>query len=376
MAVYQRPTYEEILDYLIEQGKALMTKIRNWRVGGVVYSLLATISKGFDRLCEVVDSALNKAFWDTSSGEHLDRIANLVDAPRKAAQKTKGRVIYGRNSSGAAVPIPAGAVVETQTMDDGQTRRYLVIDNGTLSEGELEVEVAVIAQATGGRYNVGAGDIDTMATPITGIDYVRNDQVAFWIDELGADLETDEELRARLPGAWPRLNYPGVKGMYANLAMTHDGVKTAKTVVGLRGEGTVDVIITSDTEDAQPTPTLIAEVQADIDAIKPDEADVLVRGPDAVFEDIEVVITKSLAGGEVKQIAFDVEAAIEDLFLPSTNSRAFGVGDPLNRAYVAYTAMNVPYAANCQVIKPTEDKTIGVDALLRPGPITVHVVGG
>jgi len=376
MAIYERPTYAEFLEWLIAQAKTLMTAIKNWRVGGVVYTLLATVAKGFDKLLDVVDTALAMAFWDTSEGEYLDRIANLLNSPRQQARKAEGRVMFGRDVAGGPVEIPVGRVVSTTPMSDGQPRRFVVSALATLPDGALDVEVPVIAQVVGSRYNVAAGQITELVTPITGIDYVHNDQTTYWLDVEGTDREEDATLQARLPLALSRASLAGVRTLYESIAAPIAGVLTVKSWPHGVALGQVDVLITGGADDAQPSPALIAQAQAAIDVVKPDLSNVVVRGPREHEIDIEVSVVKSLAGGEVGQIRQATYDAIQALFLPSSNARVFGTGNGFVRATLAAEIMQVAdYVANVHVIAPPEGVTVDPDELLRPGTITVNVVG-
>jgi len=375
MANYDRPTYQQVLDTLIGEGKDLMTAVKNWRVGGVVYTLLATVAKGFSKLYDVVDSALAMAFYDTSKGVYLDRIATLLDAPRTPASKAEGRVMFGRDVTGIAREIAVGRVVGTVALADGQPRRFVVAETTTLPAGSLEVEVPVIAQAVGAAYNVAAGQIDQLITPVTGIDYVSNELDTYWLDTEGTDRETDEAVQARLPLALARPSVPGARTLYESIALPVEGVLSARSWPHGVALGQCDLMITGGAIDAQPSPALVAEVQAALDAVKPDLENIVVRGPDAKIFDIEVTVTQSLAGGEAAQIAVDVKAAIADLFLPSSNERAFGIGNGFVRAALAAEIMQVPYVANVNVIVPDADETVDTDELLRTGTVTVYVVG-
>lgn len=373
MAVYTKPTYEEILDHLITQAKVLMTTIGNWRVGGVIHTLLAVVAKGLGRLYDVVDTAIANAFPDTATGAHLARWATLLYAPVQAAVKTEGRVVFGRATAGGAVSIPAGRVVGTAAMADGVPRRFVVVTTTTLEDGELEVEAPVIAQSAGARYNVGNGQINVLVTSIPGITFVRNDDG--WIDVDGSDAETEATVQARLPLALARLNTAGIGSLYEAVARGVTGVRSAKSCAHLVEVGRVEVLITSDADDAQPSALLIETVQAAIGAVKPDEATVVVGGPSPVAIDVTLTVIRSLVSPSEASLRAAVLIAIDDLFLPSTNLRAFATGNGFVRATLAAAIMQVTGVANVNVIEPAIDVSVDPDELLRPGTVAVTIVG-
>ncbi len=376
MAEYVRPTLEQILSGLVTWGQTQCTRIKNWTVGGVFHSLMGVFAAGLDALYEVVDTALSLAFYDSSAGAFLDRIATLHNRPRRAAREAEGRVVFGRLTTGGAVSIAAGVIVATQVQADGQDRRFVVAETTTLAAGELEVEVPVIAQAAGSRYNVSAGAIDTLVTAVTGIDYVNNEQTGtdYWLDVEGTDIETDAELQARLPLAWSELSYAAPHEKYKSLALSVTGVYAAAVDPNApRGDGTVNVYLWG--TGGAPTAALIAEVQDLIDTIKPELADVLVLSATPVTVDMDMTVTKSLAGGEPASIAVGVEAAVNELFLPSDNALAFQIGEAFKRASVAAASMQVAYVANVNMIAPAADVAMGAGEIAQPGTITVNVVG-
>ncbi len=111
----------------------------------------------------------------------------------------------------------------TITANDGQTGYDVSVSTGgggaSLAVNEIWTPVAVTALVAG-RVLVNTGQIDTIVTPVTGMNQV--DQFADGVQ--GRDVETDAELRIRITGV--RLGEATVEAIRSRLLDEVDGVTT------------------------------------------------------------------------------------------------------------------------------------------------------
>lgn len=375
MAVPSIKQFSEILAELITEGKERMPKVKNWVSGGVFHSIFAVFAKGLAALYAAVSQAIDLTFVASSEGVYLRRIADQWGKPAADAVAARGRVIFFREETTGEKTIKAGSWVATDTGEDGTRRRFFTLAEATLEDGEAEVEVAVEAEDGGSDWNVGGGTITVIDSSLPGVDGVRNDQEDGWLDREGADAEDDDGLKERLPLRWAEVSLGKVGEAYKSAALAIAGVVTV-TVDSLapRGDGTVDIIITSTAEDGLPSVDLLAECQAAVDLLKPDEADVLVRGPTPYSIDYHVRLTQSLAGGDAATIQAAAEAAIDALHLPGTGTYRFLVGEPVTLARIFATLIAVPYVANVVILEPASDIDVGRSGMAVKGAVTVEVL--
>ena len=372
MAKYSPPTYAEILASLIAEGKARLTRITNWVVGGIARSILAVVAYGLAALYAVVDSAVALAFADTSYGYWLDLIAALLGLKRNAARKVAGRVVFSRAGSGSSGSIPSGTIVATTALSDGSVLRYRTTAAVAYPGGPFEVEAPVEAESVGARYNVGAGAISVKVSTLPGVDGVHN--ADDWIDLEGTDDESDDHLKERLYARWAAFSYGGTRELYLSVALGVNGVGTAAVdAQAPRGDGTIDVIVTGVAGD--PSPALITAVQVAVDKVKPLEARVLAKAARDRTIDVSVRLVKSLTGGEPAAIQAAGEDAVEGVFLPSDDARAYQIGEKGTRAKLAGVLIQVPNVANIDVVLPGDDISVDPDEVLKLGTLTVVVVG-
>ncbi|MDP8255077.1 MAG: baseplate J/gp47 family protein [Candidatus Alcyoniella australis] len=354
-------------------------KVRNYRRGGVWRTLLWLVARAAAALYSLIELAVNMAFLDYWEAEPqssqtssivLDWIAGLLDVQRKTARKAQGTVTVGRNDASGSTTFPAGAVVATVQDDQGLTLRFVCDADVILAAGEAEKSVAVTAENVGSSYNTGGGLITVLESAIEGIDYVRNPED--WITVEGCDTETNGKLAARCRLKWQELSYG--PGLYESLAQAVQGVESVTVVDNNpRSVGTVDVIIEGSA--GSPSPALLAAVQAHIDSCKVGTDDVLVQGPTAKLLDLSVVATKHYQEGELSAFLAAVEAAMADLFQPSSADYAFHMGENYRRKKVTDAAAEIEHCVNFEVQTPSlAEIEIGSNELLQPGTVTVRVV--
>lgn len=372
MATPEIKTFTTILADLVAEGKARMTRITNWATGAVVHSILAVAAKGLEQLYIALARAIDLAFVDTATGIYLDLIGALIGVTRQAAVAAQGTVTLSRSTGASELVIAAGKIVGTEADANGVARRFKTDDVATMGVGVLSIEVAVTAEDDGVAWNVGSGTITRVYSTVPGVSVTNGED---WLTHEGDDEETDDDLRERIRVRWAAFSYGGTREAYESHAREVAGVDTV-TVDALapRGEGTVDVILTSTAPDGLPTSEVVDAVQLLVDERKPVDADVLVKAPTPVTVDIHVRLVQSIAGGDADTIEAAAEAAIEAMFLPNTGAYRFGVGQDVTHARIFATLIAIPYVDNVQVVEPATDTGIAPDELARLGTVTIEVV--
>lgn len=215
---------------------------------------------------------------DTAEGEFLDRWARIYGIERKAATQAVGAVTF-TGTNGAT--IAAGTRL---TRPDGT--QFQTASLGTIAGGLVLVNVSAVLGGAAG--NLLASTQLALVTAIPGV--IGTATVAATGITGGAELEADDDLRARL---LTRIRNPpqgGAASDYVQWALAVPGVTRAWAYSSYRGPGTADLTFVMDGR-ANPIPLTadVAAVQAYIDARRPVTADSLVFAPTGVL--VPVTIT-------------------------------------------------------------------------------------
>jgi uncharacterized phage protein gp47/JayE len=368
MAVPTIKDFTTLLADLVAEGKTRMTAVTNWATGAVVHSILAVCAKGLEALYQALQRAIDLAFADTSEGVYLERIAAQLGVDFQEAVKAQGTVTFSRDDSTGAATVPAGTIVGVV----GGVR-FIVDAEVTAADGEDTIDAEVTAQLAGIAGNAGAGTIAEIVSVLSGWDAVTNGED--WLTREGDDAETEAEWAARVALRWAAFAYGASAETYESHARESTGVALVKVnSLAPRGEGTVDVVVTSTAEDGVPTPELIEAIQDTIDARKPVDADVLVKAPTLVEVDVHVRLVQSLTGGDAATIEAEAEAAIGGLFQYTTAVLNFGIGDDVILAKLFAACIAVAHVDNVVIVEPAADVELGSDQLAALGTLTVEVI--
>jgi uncharacterized phage protein gp47/JayE len=196
-------------------------------------------------------TANDDAFIEAKAWEH--------DLTRKSESKAQGKVrFYRAAASGPSLLIPAGTVVQTDAIN-GTVYRVLTIDDSILPQNSLSVLVAVIAEQAGAAYNLGAGYYHVLPESVTGIGSVSND--ADWIDVLGADAESNDDLKLRTRNAFTAAAPWHIDAVYRAMLTERAGLDADNIFFehdAPRGPGTANAYILLDT--GEPSSELITDL--------------------------------------------------------------------------------------------------------------------
>lgn len=230
---------------------------------------------GLHGLYGELDYLARQLFPDTAEEAYLDRWASIWKVLREQPTAAGGAVAF---TGTAGLIVPAGTVL---TRSDGVA--FTVAADAALAGSPATVTGTVTATATGSAGNTDAGSILTMQSPIAGI----ASSATVGADGLGggADVETDDGLRARLLDRIQQPPQGGASNDYVTWATGVAGVTRAWTLPKWLGAGTVGVTFVMDGRaDIIPLGADVAAVQAAIEAPfnRPVTADVTVFAPTAV----------------------------------------------------------------------------------------------
>jgi phage-related baseplate assembly protein len=238
-----------------------------------------------------------------------------------------------------------------------------------MAQGETSVAATVRAEMVGADFNAAAGLIDSILTPVVGIDTVTNE--AGWISTEGTETETDEALRTRALLRWDELSRGANADAYRAWALAVSGVVAVDVDDQFpRGPGTVDVIITSAA--GLPSQTLIGQVQTYIDARRPIGANVLVRAP-AVWELALVLTLKVEPGTNLATIEGEAEDLLQSWFVLDTDSgrTPLAPGDDFIRSQATAALMALGGVVDVVWTQPAANVVVDTGVLIVATTITV-----
>lgn len=259
-------------------------------MGGVAHGLY-----GF------IDWLSDQVIYDTASVEYLERWCSIWGLTRKAAAAATGTVTFA---------LQAGAVIASgtllQALDGVQ---YQTTADATVTAPTATAPVvAVVAAAASNRA---AGQSLALVSPVVG---VQSTATAGLLSG-GADIETDDALRARLLARIQQPPQGGASTDYVAWALAVPGVTRAWVYAQELGAGTVTVRFVRDNDGSGsliiPDSTEVAAVQAYIDARRPVTAQCTVVAPAAV--PLNFTISGLVPATTTVQAA--VQAELQDLLL-------------------------------------------------------------
>ena len=259
-------------------------------LGGVAHGLY-----GF------IDWLSDQVIYDTADVEFLERWCSIWGITRKVAAAATGTVTFVVQ---AGAYIPSGTALQALDGVQYQTTADAVVV-GTSGTAPL---LAVVAAAAGNRD---AGQSLTLVSPVVG---VQSTATAGLLSG-GADVETDDALRARLLARIQQPPQGGAASDYVAWALGVSGVTRAWVYPQELGAGTVTVRFVRDNDGTGaaiiPDGTEVAAVQAYIDARRPVTAQLTVLAPTAV--PLNFTITGLTPSNAAVQAA--VQTELQDLLL-------------------------------------------------------------
>ena len=298
--MYSRPTLADIVQRVrTDVLSRLSTDDLLRRADAEVYArVLGGVAHG---LYGFIDWLSDQVIYDTADLEFLERWCSIWGITRKVATAASGTVTFVVQ---AGATIPSNTTL--QALDGVQ---YLTTADAVVVGTSATAPVlAVLAAAAGNRL---AGQSLTLVSPVAG---VQSTTTAGLLSG-GADVETDDALRARLLARIQQPPQGGAAADYIAWALAVSGVTRAWVYPQELGAGTVTVRFVRDNDGTGaaiiPDGTEVAAVQAYIDALRPVTAQVTVVAPAAV--PLAFTITGLTPATAAVQLA--VQTELQDLIL-------------------------------------------------------------
>ena len=351
------------------QGAA--TQLVDLSVGSVLRAVLEANASLALWLQWLVLLVPNTTLAATSQGADLDSWMADFALVRLPASPAAGTVTFARYAATSAALVPVAALVKTG--DGTQTftvaaatgdAAYVAAQNGyTMAPGVGSVSVPVQALVAGSAGNVQTGTVSLLASAIPGIDTVSNPAALSG----GADAESDAAFRARF------VNYINSRSQATRAAVGYaiaslrQGLSyaIAENVDAAGNARPGSFVVTVNDGTGAPSPALIAEVSAAVDAVRPLGSVYAVQPPQLANAAIALTLTVA-ADATRSQVVAAVSAAIGGFVA------ALPIGAVLPLSRIAQLA----YDASPAVLNVTGLAINGSAADLNPGPAGVVVATG
>lgn len=212
----------------------------------------------------LIDKILPNLFLQTATDDKfIEAKAWEHDLTRKEEEFTQGHIVFHRAASkGPSLLISAGTVIQTDAVN-GQVYKVISNNDVILPENVANTLVPVTAEFAGEDYNLGAGYYHILPEAVTGIGHVNN--TAEWIDTLGANAESNDELKLRTRNAFTAAAPWHIDAVYTAILTEQSGLNTDNIFFehdAPRGPGTANAFILLDI--GEPSQQLIDDLNTHI----------------------------------------------------------------------------------------------------------------
>jgi hypothetical protein len=379
------PTRAELFEALQAEAQnpasdAYCPEITNWAVGGIFRSLIQLIAVAATGANSVSARVFDAGFVLSATDDELTAHARGLGLARKGAQAA---VVAGLKFVRAAGPTTSPVTIPertpvTVTGVNGDRLAFFTTAAATISAGQtLSGAVTAQAEAVGAIYNTVAENRfagAVVAVPIAGLaaGAAALNTAALTLQQVGADDERDDDLRARCILRWAA-GRDSIEGL-REAALAVAGV--AEVAVNDRqpyGPGSAAVIVRPGTSSE-----LVAAVQTQIDQIVSAVGIVQAVGADPVTVNIYTIV-RVQPGANLPGVQADVAAALGALFARNDaypNVPTIGLGQMLANARVVQTIMDRPFVVDVLLlaVNGSGDNLVpAADEYIVPGTITVLV---
>ncbi|MDI3259705.1 MAG: baseplate J/gp47 family protein [Sinobacteraceae bacterium] len=297
----------------------------------------------------------------TATGPALDGWASLWGLARAPAAAASGSIVI---TGQAGLLVPAGSQLQSLVGVE-----YALDADATIGPGGTVTAsvTALLAQADG---NQSPGAILSFISPLSGVDPTAT--VASGGLTGGADIETDDALRARLIDYLSNAPQGGSQADYVRWALSVTGVSRAWCMPLYSGIGTVRVYIADDSYVGATlaSPALVSAVQAYIDSIKPvgvayvDAGGNVQNGLEVVAPTAQPVDITATVAPDTTDIRAAVTANLKDLFAAASPEGTI----KLHQIYKAF--LDAPGLTDFTLSAPTADQVAAPGAILTLGAVT------
>lgn len=293
----------------------------NYVPGDPLRTLLELQGEGVADVERTVSALADAGYLDRAPGEWLSLLTEShYGITRQPSTFAQGMLRLVASAAGA-ISVPPGLIVGTAS-----GLKYSTLEAGTVPAGGY-LDLPIRAEQPGSAYNVPAGTINVLHTPLPGL-AVTN--VAGWLLEAGADEESDEALRRRARLRWSELGGGATRDAYEYWALSaHPSVDRVRILdEHPRGQGTLDVVVWGT---GGIGPDVIAAVDEFVQPRRPVTADVRVYA--ATERVVPVTLELYAPWGDRASIAAEVQRQLALL------QQGLDIGGTLYRAQIIEAAM-------------------------------------
>lgn len=301
------------------------------------------------------DWVRRQSFPETADGEQLDMHGAQRGLARRPAQRAAGTITFTRY-----IPITFDLLVPKGTLcasSGEEAVEYETTEDAVLKAGGLAVTAPARAVEPGAKGNAAEGYINTLITPVNGIQYASNrgDFTG------GCDAEDENSYRARVARAYRQPVVLGNRAYYEQAARSVPGVGSAQAVGG--GDGSVTVYVWG--AGAAPDDAVLAQAAEELEAKKPVGTVLAVQAAKSKKVNLllQAALPEGVAPGDVQPRA---EAAMKALFQDKQ------VGDAVTYAEILRAALGaVPEALRMEMPASMQGHTAVAGTIPLLGAVNV-----
>ncbi|HGO5853301.1 TPA: baseplate J/gp47 family protein [Mannheimia haemolytica] len=195
----------------------------------------------------LINDILPNLFVKTAKGKWLDIQVWSVGISRKIATKAQGKVTFIKKDVGMHIIVPKGTIIQTERINE-IIYKVIVNEDTPIPSGIISADVAVIAENTGSAYNLSGGYYSILPSTIPGIEKAVNKDD--WITVIGADEESDSDLRERYQVKFSSVGKHHVDSVYKSAVAEVAGLSVDRVYFlhdAPRGPGTANIYLLLDT---------------------------------------------------------------------------------------------------------------------------------
>ena len=363
----EEETIQKIQSELVDKGFV----INNFNKGGIFYHLIRISVRVGIEIKQLARNILNSCFIRHAEGESM--IVKSADFGKflREAVKASGYITIYREEFSETLLISKGHMFKTAPDINGREYKFYTVED-TIIEAGVEVgKVLVEAEKVGTDYNLPAGKINISMIHLSGVSTVTNE--TGWLYREGAEIESIESLRSRTLDVFEETAERTTDAKLRGAAKTVPGVLNVEIdSQHPRGQGTVDIIITSSVGEA--TETLLKEVEQAVAYLKGNYDDFLCRSAEIIRQDISLILylSKDVSTDGVKEQA---EYLIENMLKLTDRS-------DMNCLYLdsirVTLANGISEYKKVAILEPNEDIELEKGNVILLGNLNIQVtnVGG
>ncbi len=210
----------------------------------------------------VIVHVLPQSYAKTATGEMLKKKAWDVGVIPKTKVKARGNIRFTRTNSVGALTVVKNSTVQSEKIN-GATYSLKTVDDVVIEDGVISELILTEAVSEGADYNLSAGFYTVLPESIDGIESATNEEG--WLVSPGADDESDEALRPRIPNQFSAVNQWHTDAVYRAIIASFDNVLSENVFFeheAPNGAGTANAFVMF--ESGTPSVEFIQAIQREI----------------------------------------------------------------------------------------------------------------